>query len=435
MLTKWFRKFRRSIFAKLLLILALTWGAINLLAGGFYNVIFIGESDKRSIVHLDQYVDYLIADIGSPIDTTRVRNLAHELAIDIGLVGPQISWSTADVNPKKYYRGFRPNKNKRFGRQRGQFYVARERDGIRYIFHGNMMQYANIREWLIPLFIGLLALILFISWMSMRRVLRPIRLLRKGAEKIGQGDLNHQIRVCSKDELGELSTAFNRMTTQIRQMIQSRDQLLLDVSHELRSPITRMKLALALLEENPKTASISDDLVEMETMIAEILENERLDSVHGGLTLSTTDVGNLLADVVDDFQDRQPGIAFSKPAQPIFASIDEGRIAIVAKNLLENALKYSPRDTNPVELSLTPDVDRLEIRIRDYGEGIAAEDLPHIFEPFYRVDKSRSRETGGYGLGLSLCKKIVEAHAGQLDIESEHGKGTTVRVLLPAKRT
>ena len=107
---------------------------------------------------------------------------------------------------------------------------------------------------------------------------------------------------------------------------------------------------------------------------------------------------------------------------------------MVIKNLIENALKYSSSSTKAVHLSLTQTSGHVFLIVKDFGEGIPAEHLPRIFDPFYRVDKSRSRETGGYGLGMSICKKIVEAHGGKIEIESTVGEGTTVTLSLPTEQ-
>ena len=240
------------------------------------------------------------------------------------------------------------------------------------------------------------------------------------------GNLKYQVAVTKPDELGKLSESFNSMIRRIREMIISKDRLLLDVSHELRSPLTRIKVALEFVEESQSKESVKEDISDVEKMITEILETERLNSDHGKLILTKTNVLELIKEVCRDLQNKHPGIKPASVPESVFLNIDSDRIKTVLKNVHENSLKYSKPESLPMEISINDKEKSLVIIIKDNGFGIAEEELPFIFEPFYRVDKSRSKETGGYGLGMSLCKKIMEAHGGSIEIKSELNAGTTV---------
>ena len=246
--------------------------------------------------------------------------------------------------------------------------------------------------------------------------------------QISKGNLKYQVQVQNwrRDELGKLAELFNAMTTRIREMIRSKEQLLSDVSHELRSPLTRIKVALEFVPEGQTKESIAEDLADVEKMITEILETERLNSDHGKLYLKQTNASEIIKQIALDFQNKSPGIKLASVPEEFFLAIDTARFKTVLKNVLENAIKYSMPESNPVEISIVDEEKSVVIRIKDYGQGIHREELPYIFEPFYRIDKSRSKETGGYGLGMSLCKKIMEAHGGSIEINSELNKGTTV---------
>ena len=164
----------------------------------------------------------------------------------------------------------------------------------------------------------------------------------------------------------------------------------------------------------------------METMISEILETERLNSSHGGLTTSELDIISLIKDVSAEYADRKPGIKYAAFPDTLTITADRQRLQILLRNILDNALKYSAKDSYPVEISLREKHDEISIEIQDFGRGIPEAELPFIFEPFYRIDKSRSHKTGGYGLGMSMSKKIMEAHGGTIDITSKIDVGTTV---------
>ena len=213
-------------------------------------------------------------------------------------------------------------------------------------------------------------------------------------------------------------------------MIRARDQLLLDVSHELRSPLTRMKVALELLPEGDKRQRIAADVAEMESMITELLELERLREGRG-LRRERRDLVPLLREVVESFQDRPPGARFMTTAAEIQAEVDGDKIRTVIRNLLENAIKYSLSESLPVEVAVQDDAGEITIRVTDDGPGIPEEDLANLFEPFYRVDRSRSKKSGGYGLGLSICKRIAEAHGGGITVANRAPRGAVFTLTLP----
>jgi signal transduction histidine kinase len=269
------------------------------------------------------------------------------------------------------------------------------------------------------------------SYLVVRWLFRPLHWLNDGVQEIARGNFAYEAPVRSDDELGRLTASFNHMTTRVRQMVQAREQLLLDVSHELRSPLTRMKVALEFVQDQPVREQLQHDIRELETMVTELLEAERLSSNHGGLMKTETDLVRLVRDVVDTYQGRQPAVQLVSAPDTLWLSIDADRLRIALRNVIDNALKASPAAGPPVEIRVQRDASVIRVSIRDYGPGIPLEDQTRVFEPFYRVDKSRGRDTGGYGLGLSLTKKIIAAHGGAILLASEPGQGSTFTLQLP----
>jgi signal transduction histidine kinase len=249
---------------------------------------------------------------------------------------------------------------------------------------------------------------------------------------VGHGNLNHRVPVTKSDELGQLSLAFNTMTQRLEEMLTAKEQLLRDVSHELRSPLTRMKVALEFVKEGKTRQLVQSDIQEMEEMITHILDAARMHHDHSRLNLRKIDLTEVIDDVVAIYGQQQPGVIFSRTSSSVLCMADPEQITIVLKNVLENAIKYSRKESKSVQVSTYTQDGWVVIDIEDNGIGIEPEALKYIWEPFYRADKSRSRDTGGYGLGLSLCKTIIEAHGGTLDVRSIPGKGTTVTLMLPS---
>ncbi len=278
--------------------------------------------------------------------------------------------------------------------------------------------------------LALLVLIVLGGHALLRRMLEPVRWLKQGVAALSEGDLGVVVRVRSRDELGTLTEAFNQMVGRVGDMVRARDQLLLDVSHELRSPLTRMKVALELCANDGHTARLKATVSEMESMVTELLELERLRQGRG-LELERQDLMEVVRDAVAAFEDSAPGVYVDGAPPKVLLSIDADRARRVLGNLLDNASKYALADSQATAVAVKENEDEVTIRITDDGPGIPPDDLPNLFEPFFRVDRSRSKRTGGYGLGLSLCKRIMEAHAGSVTVQNNPRRGATFVLTFP----
>jgi signal transduction histidine kinase len=276
-------------------------------------------------------------------------------------------------------------------------------------------------------------LVMLVGSMILRRMFRPLRWLMKGVQEISNGNLDFQFPVKGPrhGEIWYLADQFNLMVRAVKEMVESRQQLLRDVSHELRSPLTRLKVALEMTPKGKMKDSMLRDVTEMETMITEILETERLKNGNGKLALASVDLAALIRETLSKYKSRKPGIKLVGKPKSIIIQADEARVKTVLQNVLENALKYSASRKKSVEVGLSQDEKEALITVQDFGQGIPSEDQEKVFEPFYRVDKSRTKDTGGYGLGLSLCREIMRAHGGDIRLESEPGLGTKVTLYFP----
>lgn len=432
---RWLRKIIRSIFTKLLVVIVLTGICINLVVGGFFwlHRSAVGRPLHRNIL---QYFTYIIDDLGSPPDLNRARQIGERASLQISFDSPGQSWTTAENVydlQKAHWRNWSRNPPVRLGTYHGRHFVELTHESGRFVFSlDKSFELDPERKRLVIILLSLLTLILTGAFLSIRWILKPVRWLNEGVREVSRGNLKYRVPLKRSDELRDLAAAFNDMTERIRDMLHTKEQLLLDVSHELRSPLTRVKVALEFLPDGQAKESITGDVAEMEKMINEILETARMHHLHGKLTVERVLLTDLLRALLPEFENQFPGVqAAGIPAGTAILA-DPEQIKTVFKNLLTNAVKFSGPDSEPVQISARRRAPNIVVQIADSGIGIPPDELPFIFEPFYRVDKSRAKDTGGYGLGLSLCKTIMEAHGGSIEIDSTLNAGTTVTLVFPS---
>lgn len=277
-----------------------------------------------------------------------------------------------------------------------------------------------------------------------RSIASPIERLTRTVRRFGQGDLSARTGVAPGTrggEVAQLAAAFDEMAERIEALIRSEKELLANVSHELRTPLARIRIALELAAEGDRSGGrylreIETDLAELESMIEDVLAAARLDLADrpGGappLRKAPVEAKELVDGAVARFSALHPGRRLEVEAAGDLPTIeaDAAMLRRALVNLLDNAAKYSDE---AIRLVARCAEGRLVIEVRDRGIGIDEADLPHLFTPFFRTDRSRARGTGGVGLGLALARRIVEAHGGTIEAESRRGEGTTMRILLPA---
>jgi two-component system, OmpR family, sensor kinase len=282
------------------------------------------------------------------------------------------------------------------------------------------------------------------SLLFARSLAVPLRRLASVARAFGSGQLGARAHLERRDELGAVANAFDDMADRITALLQSQRELLANVSHELRTPLARIRVALDLATDGDAEAAkdalanISTDWGDLERLVEDVLAAARLDlgsSEPGALPLRRDQVN--LADLAHEacarYQIIHPREELRLELAEDVPNIegDAGLLRRVIDNLVDNSRKYSEAGS-PVTLRIRRDGSGATLTVIDRGMGIDAADLPHIFTPFFRADRSRTRKTGGVGLGLTLVRRIVTAHGGSVDVQSEIGRGTEVVVTLPA---
>lgn len=324
------------------------------------------------------------------------------------------------------------------GRAQGRLFASVDRGPRRFIFlspDSDTLQ-SGLRAF--SGFAFTIAFLMLIILAVTRWLLRPLKPLMVGVGELSKGHLGYRVSIQPRGEFRRVAEAFNDMAETLQRQLKSKDQLLMDVSHELRSPLGRIKMAAEMLpHDEPRAeglrAQIQGDVREMEELVTELLELYRLPAA--SLKRTSVDLGALVREVAGPLVQQRPGVEYRLPSEPTLIVADEKQLKRAIRNIVENALKFSRHQARPVAVTLTTFQDRglHIIEVRDYGVGMTAEQSLRIFEPFFRADSSRVRETGGFGLGLPLAQAIVSAHGGSIECEGQLDQGCVFRILLPAR--
>jgi signal transduction histidine kinase len=341
----------------------------------------------------------------------------------------------------------------RLARER-QVQLTRHLVGIGRVVEGRLAGYAVLdwepeeTMWKAAIVLASAFILLGVGSVVLARSLaRPLERLAAVTHAFGLGDLRARAKTCREDEIGNLGLAFNDMADRIERLRRTEKELLANVSHELRTPLARIRVGIELAEGgDPKMiqrylSGIAEDLTEVEDLLGDIITAARLDlsneqarDPYPPLRLTPTPLGGLVDALVRRFRDSHGQRAVELTIErDLKVPVDRVMLKHALSNVLDNAHKYSPAES-PIELRVRVEerAGRAVVDVHDHGPGIDPDDVPHVFTAFFRGDRSRRRETGGVGLGLTLAKRIVEAHGGTIDLESKRGEGTTVRIVLPA---
>ncbi|MEW6724924.1 MAG: ATP-binding protein [Bacillota bacterium] len=272
-------------------------------------------------------------------------------------------------------------------------------------------------------------------------ITRPIVAVQRGAERLAGGDLSHRVQVNTGDEIEELAEAFNSMAESLQRDEAVRRNLTADIAHELRTPLTVLRGNLEALQDGVTPLSpeviglLYDEVLRMSRLVSDLSELSLAEARQLRLERRLTDLDPLVEAVTQAFRAEALNggvelVIASAPGLPP-VSIDQDRIAQVVANLVRNALQHTGAGGR-VEVATVASDSGLEVTVRDTGQGISPDDLPRVFDRFYRADKSRARVGGGgTGLGLAVAKGLVEAHGGRIWVESQPGQGSTFGFWIP----
>lgn len=424
---------RRSLFLRLLMIFGTM---VLLLTSIVYWAVSQINEDPDSIETIPNFftrnIESIINDIGTPPNLGNAMRLADEMEWIINIRNPIMSWSSSanqrlDVDSSVFNRSLTDDAEVRS--VDNEDIIKVQRGGYDFYLYRRTRNDNDFSYPVLYITIGLGAVVLLLNYFMVGRLLSPVRLLRQGAERIRKGDLSFRVKSNSQDELGELTDSINHMADSLQSMLEAKRQLLLAISHELRTPITRVKLCMEFMPDSDEKDRLQEDIGIIEQLVSDLIEAERLNDAHSLLSAEKVMFAGFVASVVTQFADYAGGLELQMPDEDKEIIIDRLRIRLLITNLLNNAVRHG--SNKPIKVRVSFRSGQVLLEVVDRGEGMAAEHLARVCEPFYRADSARQRDTGGSGLGLYLCRLIAKAHGGELDIQSQLAEGTHLSLSLP----
>ncbi|MDR6998776.1 ATP-binding protein [Neobacillus niacini] len=322
------------------------------------------------------------------------------------------------------------NKN---GEKAGYVYMFKNTDEVQ-----KLISQLN-RHFLLASLLILFFMIITIFLLS-KALTKPLISMKEATKKISKGNFSVTLSSPSHDELGELSQSIQTLANDLNYLKQERNEFLASISHELRTPLTYIKGYADIakrkeLEETDRAKYldiIQEEADRVSRLLKELFDLAKLDQNTFSISKEQVDLHDYLQSILEKilpaFKDRNIQLKLECPKNLSF-DLDPIRFEQVLLNLLDNSLKYSKENTTAL-IKVFEENEAVHMMMNDQGLGIPQEDLPHIFDRLYRVDKSRSRSTGGFGLGLAIVKQLVEAHGGEISVKSEFGKGTCFKIIL-----
>ncbi len=390
------------------------------------------EQAKQIVLERHAQLSDMMVDVAIPtVDIENLRSEATRNRVQIQIDDGERTWTTADPLPHQdeLLEAAEQLGSLYFARHGMQYYLLTEHNGTWIIITSGIANLLVYPKWLVYWPWLIVLLIVFVSYRLLIGQLKPIKSAVYSAKQISQGNFDYRITDHPKNDLAELTHGLNKMASELKKLFTAKDDLLLAVSHELRSPMARMKVSFALLEDNDTVKKLGEDVQQMDLIIGQLLESERLQQPEKALHIDTYFLPQFISEVVDEHK-TQERLDVIGDVPEIAVSMDGGRIKFVLRNLINNALTHSG-DTVSLLIKLDAVEPLVAISVTDQGVGIPEALLGDLFEPFTTSDSIDKRSTKGLGLGLYLCKRIAIAHGGDLTVDSQPGEGSTFTLILP----
>ncbi|MBT6870472.1 MAG: HAMP domain-containing histidine kinase, partial [Candidatus Marinimicrobia bacterium] len=383
--------------------------------------------------HEAYYYSKMVQGWGTPPDTNLIKEDIENLHLDCIVLrieddyseedgyGP-IYWSYPyDLNPEVFYTWTIPEDFEQhgvfiplqvdMGTMGDRPSTAVATDDFVFYFSVNYKEPSDLPNFILASLLTILSMVGLNFFIQ--RYLYPVQLMKQRVFALEDGDLESEIPIIGDDELASLSRAVNKMIKDIRYFLNQKQELLLDVSHELRTPLARMQLLLEMLPEHKNIGKLKNEVTLLEGMISNMLLSDRLSTPYQELDISQIKLSRIMDKVIEMFPNHSEIVEVKGKIPSIKLHVDELKITLAIRNLIDNAQKYaSSKDKIQVYFSIED--DNLKINIKDFGPGISEQNIEKLTTPFYRIINEGENKRPGFGLGLTICKKIIEAHRGTL---------------------
>ncbi|MCC3373565.1 HAMP domain-containing sensor histidine kinase [Cohnella sp. REN36] len=348
------------------------------------------------------------------------------------------------------------NINNTYSVERIDFHFSDDRSGTVYILTDFKQFFGFISKFFPSIFLSLLVAIILtnglLTFFVSRSIIKPLYALKQAAEHIQEGDLEHEVKMGRRDEIGKLGDAFEEMRRRLKASIQlqnqyeeNRKELISNISHDLKTPITGIKACIDGIfdgiadtdqKRNKYLRMVYKKATDMDQLIDELFLFSKLDLKRLPFHFMKIDISDYLRDFVEDLRHdpQKQGVLIDfrcEGSHPVYVLVDMEKLRRVMANIVDNGIKYTTREPKEIRIELVDQEQEVTVSVRDNGMGISEDALAHIFDRFYRVEHSRNKKTGGSGLGLAIVKHIVEEHGGKVWAQSALGEGTAIFFTLP----
>ncbi|OHU85690.1 MULTISPECIES: HAMP domain-containing sensor histidine kinase [Pseudoalteromonas] len=373
--------------------------------------------------------------VKGPVDIEALTKEAKKNRVEIQIIYGTEKWLTGSLlpSPEKLTKDAIIIGELYFKKLDSRYFLTTEFGGYTITVTSKIANLIVFPDWIIywPWFAVLVVLLL--SYWLLNGQLSAINSAIYSATEISHGNLKYRIASHPSNDLGKLTRGLNKMAESLEQLFCAKTELLLSVSHELRSPMARVKVLLALLEKGEISRKLGHEIDKMNEIVEQLLESERLKDTETLLNIDTYFLPNVISAILHSYF-KETSVRVEGHIPEIAVQIDLGRFKFLVKNLIDNALKHSGSDA-PVIIQCFEENQIVEISVRDFGAGIEAENLEKIFEPFAQGSHIINRSNKGVGLGLYLCRQIARAHGGDISVKSVVGKGSEFSARMPINKS
>lgn len=374
------------------------------------------------ISHILNYTEIIQSQWGIPIDQNLKNQFAEKFQMQIHCQG-DAAWGNENINRRHQVRGLS------WGDSENYFFLINENLKTQCLWQIEKRKLPPLMFFPIFSAVAFILFILLMSFLSIQWMMRPVQYLLSGASRLAEGDLKYRMPE-ARGVLRLITQNFNQIANRLETLVNSKEILLRDVSHELKSPLARMSVAVSLLPENELKNQLKNDIRTMDLLTQEILKSYQYQSGQIQMIKSHFLIGELLEEMISYYQNENIRIKVNANSQ-LKVNLDRLQIEKVFRNLIENAIHYNHQPIKLIEITAKMLQNDFQITVSDNGIGIAKENLNKIFEPFFQVDGWRTPGQPNIGLGLSIVQGIVRAHGGTIQVESQFGQGTQFILRFP----